>query len=145
MRRVVMLSVLMLLPLAMLGAGVNPQAGQRPHLEQARTDAATASLAALSPDHRTRVLLIVGRYDATTGESTETAATEIAAVLTPAEVQAVFEQQKKLVYTIRISLGEPIEPSEFQVTPRPIDAGRFLVSVLVRRAPGAKAVKAPGP
>jgi hypothetical protein len=70
-------------------------------MDQARSDAKTASYNALSADHRTKVQAIVDQFDAGTISDLRDAASQIDAVLTPDETKAVLAQRQ----TMRDAMG----------------------------------------
>jgi hypothetical protein len=90
---------------AQAGPGGGPPGDMRAKMEQARSDAKTASFNALSADHRAKVQTIVDRFDAGTLPDPRAAATQIDAVLTPDETTAVLAQRRALRSAMEQSMG----------------------------------------
>ena len=101
-------------------------------MQQAREDARTASMQALSSADKTKVDTIIAAFNG--GSLTmDQAATQIDGILTPAESQAVLAEQKKMRENIR-QAAQANGMGSFGRRPngatrRPPDAGRFLVMV----------------
>jgi hypothetical protein len=81
-----------------------PSAETHAKYEQVRNDAKTASLNALSPDHRAKVQAILAKANSATSFS-ELAdeAKQIDAILTPDEAKAVLGERDKMVATMQAS------------------------------------------
>jgi type II secretory pathway pseudopilin PulG len=85
-------------------ASAQQQDGARAQMQQARDDAKTASLAALSADHRAKVQTVVDGFNAGTLDI-PTASGKIDAILTPAESTAVLAQSQKLRDAMRAAFA----------------------------------------
>jgi hypothetical protein len=109
-----------------------PAGDFRAQMQQAREDARTASMQALSSADKTKVDTVIAAFNG--GSLTmDQAATQIDGILTPAESQAVLGEQKKMRETIR-QAAQANGMGTFGRRPngaghRPPDAGRFLVMV----------------
>jgi hypothetical protein len=90
---------------AQAGPGGGPPGDMRAKMEQARSDAKTASYNALSADHRAKVQAIVDQFDAGTLTDPRAAASRIDAVLTPDETTAVLAQRQALRSAMEQSMG----------------------------------------
>jgi hypothetical protein len=123
-------------------AGGGPPPDVAAKLDAARTDAKTASLAALGDDHRAKAQAIVDAFDATGSTLTIAAASsQIDAVLDKDESQAVLEQEQKMRDAMRAAFADSGGPpgggnggrgggrGGFGGRRHAPDAGRFLLSV----------------
>jgi hypothetical protein len=113
-----------------------PSADARAAMTQARNDAKTASLNALSADHRAKVQAVVDQFNG--GSSTDLVgpAKAIDAILTPAEATAVLAQETKMRASMRAAMraSNPNSPARGNGTSkRTPDAGRFLFSAMASR------------
>jgi len=129
-------------------ASAQSQSGDgRAAMQQARTDAKTASWSALSTDHQAKVQAAVDGFNNGTLDI-PTASQQIDAILTPAESAAVLAQSQKLRDAMRAAFaangggqGGPGQGAPGQGGPgrggmgagRTQDAGRFLLSLAADR------------
>jgi len=121
-------------------ASAQSQGGDgRAAMQQARTDAKTASWSALSTDHQAKVQAVVDGFNKGTLDI-PTATTQIDAILTPAESTAVLAQSQKLRDAMKAAFaangggqgqGGPGQGGRGGPggAARPQDAGRFLLSL----------------
>jgi len=102
---------------------------------QARTEAKTNTLQALSADHQSKIDAIVVSFNAGSLAAPD-AAKQIDAVLSPGETTAVLVQQRKMRDALRAAHpGGGNRPSGFSGRRRTPDAGRFLLQILATRHP----------
>src|ERR1700722_3992852 len=86
------------------GGGASPE--MRAKMDAVRTDAKTATFAALSDAHRTAVQAIVDQFDADGSALTLSAATQqIDALLSPQETTAVLAQNQKMRDAMRAAFA----------------------------------------
>jgi hypothetical protein len=124
------------------GGGASPE--MRAKMDAVRTDAKTATFAALSDVHRTAVQAIVDQFDADGSTLTLSAATQqIDALLSPQETTAVLAQNQKMRDAMRAAFASSGGgPGGGQGGPgggrgfggpgggrRAPDAGRFILQV----------------
>jgi len=115
-----------------------PSADARAAMTQARNDAKTASLNALSADHRAKVQAIVDQFNSGSSTDLVTPPKAIDAILSPGEVTAVLAQETKMRDAMRAlnangqagAAGPARGNSTRKRTP---DAGRFLFSAMASR------------
>lgn len=110
-------------------------------MQQARTDAKTASWSALSADHQAKVQAAVDGFNNGTLDI-PTASQQIDAILTPAESAAVLAQSQKLRDAMKAAFaangggqGGPGQGGSGRggMGARTQDAGRFLLSLAADR------------
>jgi hypothetical protein len=109
-----------------------PSPEMRAKLTQARAEAKSNTLAALSADHQTKVNAIVTSFSSGSIAARD-AAKQIDAVLSPSETSVVLAQQQKMRDAMRAARpdgGSP--PHGFRGSRRTPDAGRFLLQLLSR-------------
>jgi hypothetical protein len=126
--------------------GYGPPPEVRAQLEQARSQAKTAAFNDLSADHRTKVQAIIAQVQDGSLDPRD-ASTQIDAILSPAESQAVLGEGQKLRDTMRQVFAAQGGPS-FGGGQRPggdnarrgmnrkPDAGRILI--MLSREPGER-------
>ncbi len=129
-----------------------PPPAARAQMQQARDSAKTAALNDLSADHRARVQSIVDGINNGTQTDMRAAATQIDAVLNPAEQKAVLAERDKMMTAMRANMpqggpnggpngaggpgrgpGGPDGQGNPNGMRRANDAGRFLLQLSVSR------------
>jgi hypothetical protein len=109
-----------------------PAGDLRAHMQQAREDARTSCMQALSSTEKTKVDTIIAAFNGGS-LSMDQAATQIDGILTPAESQAVLAEQEKMRETIRQAAQAngmgTLQGRRNGSGHRPPDAGRFLVMI----------------
>ena len=110
-----------------------PSADARAKFTQARAEAKTNTLQAISADHQSKINAIVSSVEAGS-VSPRDAAKQIDAVLSPSETSAVLAQQQKMRDAMRAAYTSGgSTPNGFSGRRRPPDAGRFLLQLLGTR------------
>lgn len=112
---------------------IPPPPQMRAQLEQARTQAKAASLSDLSADHRAKVQAIIAKVQNGSLDPRD-ASTQIDALLTPAESQAVLAQAQKMHDAMKKAIANAPPPHRMNRKP---DAGRFLIMVSLPPRPPA--------
>ena len=97
----------------------------RAQLEQARTQAKTAALNDLSADHRAKVQAILAQVQSGSLDPRD-ASTQIDALLSASEQQAVLAQAQKMHDAMKKAIANALPPHRMN---RKLDAGRFLLMV----------------
>lgn len=119
------------MPLAALAQGA-PMQGPPPAMQQARANARTSTMNALTPAHRAQVQSILGQVRARTLDPRD-AVTKIDALLSPAEKQSVLSAQQSMrqsmqaYFQSRAQADAPQPPRHDWNGRRGPDAGRFLL------------------
>jgi len=124
------------------GSAASPE--MRAQMQAARSAAKSASLAELSDDHRAKVEAVAQKFDDGSLEL-EDATTQIDAILSTSESQAVLAEQKKMRDALRAAAaagGGSGSRNGFGGR-RPPDAGRFLLSVLASPDKYREAIRRP--
>jgi hypothetical protein len=89
------------------GPGDGPPPEMQQHIEQARTDARTQAMTALTGDHQTKVNAVLARVKAAQVTDLHDAARQLDAILSAKEAQAVIAAREKFLTDVRATFAGP--------------------------------------
>ncbi len=108
-----------------------PSPEMRAQFEKTRAQYRTAALNELSADHRAKVQAILAQVQSGSLDPRD-ASTQIDAILTPSESQAVLTQAQKMHDAMRAQMANAGPPHHMNRKP---DAGRFLMMLSMPAGP----------